>query len=128
MNRIKGVPIADRIYKQNFHLCYGGKDEDMIAFLVKYHGEEVLKEIELLNGSKGASIHLSSGHHYIWVGRSKDIDAVLIHELLHFTLFVLRNCHVSYSEDNEETACYYMEYLYEEIMKKWKKLTKSKLK
>lgn len=126
MDKIKWIPIVDRIYKKNFHLCYGGKDEDMIAFLVEYHGKEILKEIELLNGSKGASIHLSTGHHYLWVSKSKDANAVLIHELLHFTLFALRNCQVQYNERNEETACYYMEYLYEEIMKEWEKLTKSK--
>lgn len=115
----------DRIYKSHFHLCYGGNDEDFVNFLVKYHGKEIVEDLELLYNAKGASVKLSDGFHYIWVSEgAKDADAILIHELLHFTFQVLRDSQISFNKKNEDVACYYMEYIYEEAMKEWKKLTK----
>lgn len=37
--KIRWFPIHDRIYKNNFHLCYGVKDKDFVEFLVSYHGK-----------------------------------------------------------------------------------------
>ena len=71
----------------------------------------------------GATINLSNGYNYIWISKGKEKEAILIHELLHFVYWSLREVQIPINKQNEDVACYYMEYLYEEVMKVWKKLT-----
>lgn len=54
MDKIKWVPIIDDIYKQNFHLCYGGDSEEFIRFLEYNKDIEITDDDkDVLMGSKG---------------------------------------------------------------------------
>ncbi len=116
----------DRLYKKNFHLCYGGESKDFVEFLVKFHGEDILKELKLLQHAKGARLTIDGGFNYLWVQKTNKDEAmaVMIHELFHSVVYSLNNCGIPLKGSTEEAYAYYIEYIYEEIMKVFNKLIK----
>jgi hypothetical protein len=121
--KIKWFPIYDRIYKYNFHLCYGGEASDFVEFLVKHHGKDILKDLKLLGNAKGAKLSVEN-YHYLWISKCPEAEAVMVHELLHLVIGALEDRQIPLTKKTEDTHCYYMEYLYEEIIKVFKKLIK----
>lgn len=120
---IRWVPIMDEIYKQNFHLCYGGDAKKFTAFLKNKHKKIPKEDIETLSHGKGCSYAIDD-YIYIWSADTDKYMAVFIHELFHHVMMCLDNCNISYKHDDQEPHAYYFEYIYEKIMEELPKLTK----
>lgn len=109
----KGKFLAE-IYLAPVYYCIGSTEQ----YARKYFKEQGIKVNEkpwgvghTLSNENGKNIVYA-----IWTRNEKDF-AVLAHELLHLTGFILSDRSVKYDVDNDEPFTYFIQYLTQEILK-----------
>lgn len=110
--------IFDKVYRVNIYISYGHTKEQFIKDVKRI----AHKDIELHAQATG-HLHCFDVDdvtiYWIWT-KKKEIP-VLAHEILHCVGYVLGDRNVNWTDNNQEAYCYYMQFLFKEILKSDKK-------
>jgi len=121
----KFIYITDKIFRQEY--CWvraksSSEFDELMKTKVPNYTE--LVEIEEDKEYDGETVSLSVDNVnviFFWFNE-KDATAI-VHELLHAVFICMRERGITLTEDSEESFCYVLSFLYEEILKNIKKRT-----
>lgn len=68
------------------------------------------------SAKKRRGINRQGRYYVIWIGDKKNIS-VLVHEILHLVMNIMRDKEVKIDVDNQEPFCYYVDHWIDRILK-----------
>ena len=115
--------LNDPIYHSRIVLIHDTTYEEIVSFTKKKYAAET-SGLGVIKGFDGCcyAIKAPSGEiiYFIVFFRKlnfkRDSD-LIVHEILHLALKILRRINLSLTEESEEAYCYFFQYLYIEVVR-----------
>lgn len=114
---MKIINIKDPIYKTQLDIFYDCTEQELQDKYIWIGKLEITGSLGKFVDWKWLCL--------IWVRDINDVSTI-VHELLHFTFYIMNHRWVAYMFDiSEEVFCYFQEYFLREYLKKLKLINKS---
>jgi len=120
----KYIEIYDKIYHQNYWICYGYSIEEFKKFLKDNNITDISNDIIDNYGGLQATIESEYGTSILIWTKKQSVET-LLHELIHASLSTFEGIRQDVHK-GEEAYAYYVQYLYTEALNKINKKGKNK--